>query len=49
MFDSDTGELSRFEIKHFERITNIESTTNSGGNSQDASSSHNYDNQTPIH
>ena len=45
MFESDTGETSRFKIKDIEPIANIEGTTNSGVNSQDASSSHDDDNQ----
>ena len=47
-FDINTGEISRFEIKHFEPITNVKSTKNSGGNSQVANSSHSYDNHTPL-
>ena len=48
MFESDTGETSRFKIKDIEPIANIEGTTNSGVNSQDASSSHDDDNQIPF-
>ena len=40
MFDSVTGETSRFKIKHIEPVKNVEDTTNSGDNSQ------NDDNQT---
>ena len=40
MSDSDTGQTSRFKIKHIEPVTNVEGTTNSGNNSQ------NDDNQT---
>ena len=43
MSESDTGETSRVKIKHIELITNIEGTTNSGDNSQDASNSHSDD------
>ena len=48
MSESDTGETSRLKIKHIELITNIEGTTNSGDNSQDASNSHSDDNQTLL-
>ena len=37
MSDSDTGETAHFKIKHIEPITNVDSTTNSGDKSQDAS------------
>ena len=40
MFDSVTGETSRFKIKHIEPVKNVKDTTNSGDNSQ------NDDNQT---
>ena len=46
MSDSDTGETSRFEIKHIEPVTNAEDTANSGDNNQNASNSQNHDNQT---
>ena len=42
MSDSNTGETSRFKVRH------IEGATNSGANSQDASNSHNDDNQTSF-
>ena len=37
MSDSDTGETSRFKIKHIEPVTNVEDTANSGDNNQNAS------------
>ena len=43
---SDTGETSRFKIKHIEPVTNAGGTTHSGDNSQNASNSYNDDNQT---
>ena len=46
MSGSDTGERSRFKIKHSEPVTNIEGTTNIVDNSQNVSSSQNDDNQT---
>ena len=46
MSDGDTGETSRFKIKHIEPVTNVEGTANSGDNSQNASNSHNDDNRT---
>ena len=46
MSDSDTGETSRFKLKHTEPVANAEDTANSGDNSQNASNSQNNDNQT---
>ena len=46
MSDSDTGEISRFKIKHIEPVTNVEGTTNSSDNSQNVNNSQNDDNQT---
>ena len=43
---SDTGETSRFKIKHTEPVTNVEDTANIGDNSQNTSNSQNDDNQT---
>ena len=43
---SDTGETSRFKIKHTEPVANIEDTANIGDNSQNTSNSQNDDNQT---
>ena len=37
MSDSKTGETARFKIKLIEPITNVESTINSGDDSQDVS------------
>ena len=46
MSDSDTGETSRFKIKHIEPGKNVADNTNSRDNSQNASNSQNDDNQT---
>ena len=46
MSDSDTGETSRFKIKHIDPVTNVQDTTKSGDNSQNASNSQNDYNQT---
>ena len=48
MSDSDTGEISRFKIKHIEPVTKVEGTTNSNDNSQNVSNSQNDDNQTLL-
>ena len=45
MSDSDTGETSRLKIKHTEPVANVEDTTNSGDNSQNASNSQDDYNQ----
>ena len=48
MSDGDTGETSRFKIKHTEPVINVEGTTNSGDNSQNVNNSQNGDNQTLL-
>ena len=39
MSDSDTGETSRFKMKHIESVTNAEDTAIRGNISQNASNS----------
>ena len=46
MSDSDTGETSRFKMKHIEPVTNAEDTATRGNNSQNASNSQIDNNQT---
>ena len=46
MSDSDTGETSRFKMKHIEPVTNAEDTATRGNNSQNASNSYIDNNQT---
>ena len=46
MSDSDTGETSRFKMKHIEPVTNAEDTATRDDNSQNASNSHTDNNQT---
>ena len=48
MSDSETGETSRFKIKHTEPVKNVEGPTNSGDNSQNVSNSQNDDIQTLL-
>ena len=45
MYDSDTGETSRFKMKHMEPVTNAEHTATRGNISQNASNSQIDNNQ----